>query len=646
MITDAVNTTGDLNFVYPNWLVLLSPDDQPPKINQTVDGEDGQGDGSVNALSVGLNALEVVQSAGGGRLDFASLEWALTGHLANRTQPADFTRMVSVRLPDVGQTSIHLGDYVRENLSIKPDGETLTAVSELRPYHFGNVFAGQVWYDKLSGAQIVTSHGPIFNPEVDGVILGNQSSYTQINNDAAKGFVWTHPEAARTTNAQTYTGETPTEWSLELAVQTICDLCNPNETIIANPDATERSKLANAPSLKDVSLPVGQYLPFYLDRLLHPLGFNWFLDYETDPDKPAIKLFEKGVGTVRSLYFQQPTDVLDLADSNVNHVETMNAIGDSVNQVRVDGDFEEAEVTVPLFPTWAESKDSLTAADLDREDGASYTGNEDVHRKWAANEAGDYDGVREYTGVASVPDLSTVFTKYAPHRQRAEDPLTYMGDSDALNRRPFFIEYNVGEGWKELPDSIAGDLKLLPDEIGIYFDGDQPPTELVDAIQAAEGDGQIRLTCTLRGDARISSTAAKQSSAVNGRTVELVLDRPDKFQKRWVQQTGDYASELAGSYSGADERDDSSAIATYAQELRDLYEVAELDCSFRLPGWHLHYQIGDLIDNIDGREISLDQASPSAAANRYVQVTGRRFGLDDAAGPFTILTVDRGTRRA
>ena len=64
-----------------------------------------------------------------------------------------------------------------------------------------------------------------------------------------------------------------------------------------------------------------------------------------------------------------------------------------------------------------------------------------------------------------------------------------------------------------------------------------------------------------------------------------------------------------------------------------------LSCEFTLPGIHLEYEIGDLITAINGRAISLDAASVTAAANRYPQVIQREFTY--AGGPKTILTLDR-----
>ena len=126
---------------------------------------------------------------------------------------------------------------------------------------------------------------------------------------------------------------------------------------------------------------------------------------------------------------------------------------------------------------------------------------------------------------------------------------------------------------------------------------------------------------------------------MNGRTIENVIVKPDKFQYRFRNIAGTYQSVLTGS---ADTKDDSTPIQEFAEAIRDQNQYAEIDCEFRLPGWHLEYEIGDLITKIAGREISLDAAPATAPVNRYVQIIERRFEMTPSGGPSTVLIVDRG----
>ena len=84
--TDVLNTAGSLAYQFPEMKVYIgSGDAAPPDSSPTV--------------FTNVYCSRVVQSASGSRLDYAELTWALTDHLINRTQPANFARMIDVRLP-------------------------------------------------------------------------------------------------------------------------------------------------------------------------------------------------------------------------------------------------------------------------------------------------------------------------------------------------------------------------------------------------------------------------------------------------------------------------------------------------------------------------------------------------------------------
>ena len=97
--TDVLNTTGSAAFQFPEMKVYLGASDgsAPPDSSPTVFSD--------------VYCSRVVQSASGSRLDYAELTWGLTGHLINRTQPANFARMVDVRIPtSPTELKIHRGD--------------------------------------------------------------------------------------------------------------------------------------------------------------------------------------------------------------------------------------------------------------------------------------------------------------------------------------------------------------------------------------------------------------------------------------------------------------------------------------------------------------------------------------------------------
>jgi hypothetical protein len=626
--TDIINTTDALVAQYDEMIVNLGPP-----------GGNAPGD---NDLFEDVYCLRVVQSASGSRLDFAELIYNLDDHLINRAQPANFAQMIDVRFPDALNTLIHRGDYVRESASVQQSGEALTAQSQVRGYHFGDPVTGYDVYTVAAFSAFIHSD-IVFNPSVDDRTLFNMSNQNRDGN-AVHGRLFVHPECVSGTVGETWQGQTRSEWTLSHAVRALCWLLNPDEDHILNPDTAVIDLLLVGPSVRAVTIPIGTRLPQALDALMIPLGFSWYLDYSTADNllfgRPTIKIFQIGVGTEKELKFQLPGAVLDPADSNVNQFSTDNNIGDSFNVVTVLGEREEAECTFPLFAGWDSIHDGLSPTDLDK-DGAQYVGHETVWRLFIANEAGDINPATARLGqTPTVPDLTGVFEHWVPHRRTLQEPLTYIaGTASAATalqeRRPHVVEYSIDSGATWLAAAEGWTIKLCPDQIGILFDMKSIPQELYDAGSA----GRLRITGSVFADSRINHTATRNAWAVNGRTFENVIVKPDKFQYRFRNIAGTYQSVLTGS---ADTKDDSTEIQEFAEAIRDQNQYAEVDCEFRLPGWHTGYEIGDLITKIAGREISLDAAPAVAPVNRYVQVVERRFEMTEQGGPSTVLIVDRG----
>lgn len=625
MAFDAINTTDALFQQYDEMTVLLGPE---------AGTTPGPGDTFENVY-----CSLVVQSAGS-RLDFANLTWQIDESLENREQPASFARMVQIELPDVDDTRLHLGDYVSEGFRVDQDGEFLTATSQLRPYHFGVPVTGYRVWDAIDGNQKMIADHIVFNPTIDEKTVFNRSNKARSEalGDGFSGFLWTHPEIADSPIGETYQGQTRNEWDLDEAVLSLCELLNPDEEFLKRPSGADLAVLMNAPPLRNVTIEIGTYLPAALDKILIPLGYNHWIDY-TQPD-PQIVFFKIGEGEEKELLFPTVGSVLDPASANVNQLAVTNGIGDSFNQVIVYGDFQTAELTLPLFPGWPAASDSLDSVDLAK-DGSQYPTHVNAWRLWIANEAGDIEPTLERLGqTPTVPDFGGIFTIATPHRRTLGEPLTYQNDAEIgdnkKQRQPIKVEYSIDGGAEWLPTEERGwAIKLCPDQIGIYFDGNEIPQELYDAGSNA----RVRVTGTVKGDYRVRGLAIKLAHAANGRINEQVLFMPEKFQQKWRQADGAFASVLTGD---ADERADNTQAEDYAEKVRDQNHHAEIDCEFRLPGWHIEYKIGDLITKVAGRELSMDSASTTSPTSRYVQIVERRYEMSREGGPSTVLIVDRG----
>ena len=642
--TDVLNTTGSAAFQFPEMKVYLGASDgsAPPDSSPTVFSN--------------VYCSRVVQSASGSRLDYAELTWGLTDHLINRTQPANFARMVDVRIPtSPTELKIHRGDYVRESMRLDAAEESLTAQSQMRHYHFGDPLTHyRVWSSKEQDL-VSIQDDIVFNPTVDGKTEFNRSTISLTSTDhnlvTGQPYAWTHPEMCDSDSGETYNEQERGEWSLADAVASLLYHLNSAKTFIDYPDyATLQSILSIGPKLRDVRIPLGTSLPAALDTILIPHGFNWYLNYTT-ASKPTIAIFRIGSGTTKSLKLQAPGGTLDLTQSNVNRLSIDSNIADSFNQVTVIGDFIRREVTLPLYPAWSADTDTLEPYQLAK-DGPDFDDNQSTWRLWIANEAGDLDPLVQRLGqYPTVPQLADeeVFDAVVDHRRTIEDPITRItldpasgagANATRDQRIPVLVEYSTDAAppylWKPAEDGWS--VKICPDQIGVYFDGHDIPVELYEA----GNNHRLRITGVVAGDTRLKVTATRSATnAVNGRTFEKVLFMPDKWQDIKRQPNFGFASRFVHGDYPADERDDTAAALAYAEKIRDQNHFADLSCEFRLPGWHDEYKIGDLLSEVDGRELSLNAAPAGSTVNRYVQIVERRFEMG-SAGPETVLIVDRG----
>jgi len=677
---------------YPTWACRVSTD-----IASDLPGSSGNGPPTLKSeLSTILKPLRVLRTSGGQQLDYADIEVMTSSPLINRSeQPVEFSKMVDILFPnnptytsidvlDVTQwysaganTRVLLGDYAEEAESVT-SGESLMGRVELRPYHFGKVFGGMIFENSSGPGQIEMMGTPaVFNPMVDGVVLGNMSNITYGFGDASDPFIWIDPEIGLTTYALAYHEQTASLWTLEEAVKSIVKMCNEDEFYLTYAGGT----FTDAPVIRNIVLENGHYLPYYLDGLLHPHGFNWYVDPATSAqntgdeliyEKPTIRVYKKGVGPAKKLYFQPPGQLLDLSKSNVNQYDVRRRIGDAVTAVRVFGDKLRAEVTLRLYPGWGNDGDDFTAEELTIDGGSAYQAHKTAHRLWVAGEGGDYYGTR--TGLyefSDPPDLSPIFAitlgndgttvgqrfsnDTLQRRRVMEPPLTYQGDADNRVRRELFVEYKIGFGetWTEVTSEI-GTFSALADRIGIIFTGNSPPAELVSAFPAGGGGVFLRITGTIASDHSLYNLGSDGyvSGSVQGRLNMATINAQDRFRHWFVVgkpspdrpelQTHLYASVLKDDSAGADVHDDRAEIETYAAEIIKPMLHADYDGNFVIPGWTTYYEIGDLLTEIEGRNITLNQAA--APGEAYMQITGIEWSLSDDGGPQTRLIVDRGIR--
>lgn len=575
-------------------------------------------------------------TSGGEKLDQIEMVYNLgkTGErIVDTYIKAGYSRQVEVvkKSPEKGKPDVLMawGEITQERKSVGPDGEEMTVIATVEPYHFGPVFQGPKYRQSWAPYNVVTLNREIvFNPDRDGNTEDNQSQfYTDADQD---DFYWVDPDSMRTAAAKQYGqgNDVASAWELQEIVNAMMWHCNPDEDYITNPSLEDFTGwITSPPTVRNLRLPLGRHLNEYLDLILHPYGYSWHLTYkydDADARVVSIKVFKLHEGESQRLLMQKPNDTRGAKStlSNVTEFRLDTDIAGTANKVIVFGDYVEREVTIELYRGWPEADDALTAAALTQSTGASFATHRRAWRLWVANEAGDYCNTRTVTAaIPTTPlDLSTVFgaSEYTPVRRQPMDCLTHETDdvsSGSRRQRPPYIEYYTGSAWSALPNGWGE--TVLTDQIGVYFAGDAPPAQLI----AMGSSARLRITCTIRGDMRVKGTANRVSSSPNLRTAELVVILPDKFKDRRIQSGGSYASTLGGTPS-SEEQNDTTAIATHAETIRAAEDAATVRASFKLFGIHTQLKIGQLLKEIYGRNISLNTMSDTSSTKKYMQIMG------------------------
>lgn len=465
----------------------------------------------------------------------------------------------------------------------------------------------------------------VFNPLIDGIIEPNRSPIVA-QTVAGNPFLIVDPESVRTTESLTYhfgdPDAAPHLWNLAEAVHYLCWMHNPEETYIANPTIGECEQFLDTDRelLQNVAIPFGVSLPIALDRLLQPYGYDHFVDHY-----PRIRLVKKGDrnlhGTQFPLSIQVLGETIDPELSMIPRTQLSFDISQLINVIIIHGDFIELEGTFELYRAWPEEDDELTEEDLDIERGEEYTEHTRTWRDWVLNEANDYTGTRPE--IEDFPDVGSdvgslegfpteIVNAFLPKRRKFYPAVTQDEDKTPLgNSRGVELEWfdvTVDSGSSE-PDGawrpVSWPFEVLENECGIRFGG-KLPSEMMDAFHR---DGlKLRITASIRGDNRVTVEKDARTTSVNTDRVEQALLLDDRFLYRQrVPDDLPYGSKYYGSglkpYNAVDSREDMQKLA---DKLIETWNAALVGGPVVVEGIdRLKWQLGDVIERIEGRNINL-----------------------------------------
>lgn len=677
------------------------------------------------------------------------------GVVEERLQDMEFQsgyeQLVEVEIempPGVQDLLIGWGELLTQEPQVQ-GGEAVPMVARVSQHHFGVPLLGMHFInheDSLSSIEsdpLIHPGTIIFNPEIDGKITGNManrdSSVSKVRDpgpDVAMTLrLWIDPESTRTTAARTLNRNyNSTEWTLAQAVRTLCQICNPLEEFVVNPTVKELEGVFadETEPIRNFSLLAGLGLNECLSELLKPHGYSWFLSPGRNEDQNSpdygttqirIRIFKLGRGAFKKLNQPAPGDTL-IATGKQNLIgwslrQTFDFLR---NRITAQGGLVQREVTIILEQGWIGGIFATEVENLMR-DSPLWINNQDILRKWVANEAGDWIG---QNGITEALDLSTELGESTAYkRRRFEDCLTRMGNETGdTRRRSPLIEYFAplatdeneivtfqlygdpdsasfkihwrdagtkkevgpytlsatasaiaadltGEGvagiesssgsltsgielvfnveeiapdfwiegefvagtkpsitanssrWKPIPDGWSP--QLLETELGVYFASD----EAVQQIHALGNEAAIRITATVTGDDRLTSTAERETTSPMNHDCEVVFDVSDRFFDRQLQRTGEFASKLIGALGSADteadEADDTEQINDWTERVRKLEDALHIEGTLQTVGLRIDYEIGDLLRKIEGRNVSLNRKATDSGEVLYPQISGIQY---------------------
>lgn len=571
------------------------------------------------------------------------------GHVGKRIENRKLnpyeTRLVEIWSldSDTGERVFPLfrGKMMINRAAIAPGAEAEFVEAILPQSWFGDLCEGQRVSTEEEYETMIVDFDLEFNPLVDGRIVANRAIKDMSGDVGEFALLWVDPESARTSEAKRATGigaNSVRRWNIAEAVHGLQYYLNEEETDVRNFEAvvfdddppTPDAAFGEPPELEDEILPRGHYLPAYLDALLPKYGYQWTVDFKpTDEDedviKPQIRVYKRGNGITRTIPYQAIGKTLNTAETQPLSLELVTDLSRLANIVVGHGSLQEREVTIELYKGWPASQDETSLGTLKKTTEGYNLSNDNIWRKWVGNEAGDYNETRPE--ITEALDLSTVFEAgfasdpyYVPKRRPVDDCLTWRAKNETeAVRHPPILEYSLENGAEGSWKRAGQDWRPLTHEFGVYLT-DSNANGLVRLLKNAGSDAKLRLTGTIRGDKRLSHEVDRTEESPSNLETRLFLDLSNRFHERLRQTTGPHASKLTGDFDYAYHQ---TELQEFVEKVADNEKAAVVELQIPLHGLVFDYEIGDVIEEIEGRKISLNRLPETANEVRGVQVVGR-----------------------
>lgn len=405
----------------------------------------------------------------------------------------------------------------------------------------------------------------------------------------------------------------------------------------------------------------GRNMPPTLLHLISDYGFGMSFPLSSDQSgnpTTALKLFLKQAGTAKSIYLPLRGSNFDPTSCNMAEGSFQRDLAGAVNQWTIEGALNRYELSAVLSPGFASN-----SADAGSLTNFSTTSNQfDSHRNdyrlWILDESGEghYQNGSN-TKSTTIPSLDSVFgspkqgTAQYVHRRRPPIGKLVSQDSTGTYRRyklsistdytgPYPGVWDGTGTWRE----VHGGYELLKDRIGIYVNVTNPnawkigkktdggstdalASGIVKAVESMAAPSQanpaffLRLTCTVESDQRLSYTAQRGSTSPLTTTVEQRIDAHDRLMIQVQSKCSEWNT------AGSDQklRDDTDLATAEAIATRIATECGVFEGEpVEIPYITRYYDIGDRIDQINGRNLGLRTDTGTSSAGAVLPVVIRR----------------------
>lgn len=423
----------------------------------------------------------------------------------------------------------------------------------------------------------------------------------------------------------------------------------------------------------------GKTLPEAMADLLIYAGFLLTWEIGTDANglpETSLRFYRRdgaATGSPKPVYLDVPGN--SLANGSINNVTEIHLARDVnhiVNAWRTETRPKQIEVTVVLAPLFQPTAaDSQSTNRLQFQEANLTNATATVRRKYrwyGADECGDFYwnmandeegkelidfspifpnnsiGIKTYV-VRYRPGTDTVIAQDSngrPLRATLEvysQPGIYSGDPYIQTQQSIDNSkwLTIKRGWRLLDDRLG--IEITASDPEEWATGNPKMPKIAAITQCANPSSTmlpfiLRLTTTVYADVRIKAEAKKRPSSPTVFTRWRSVDAHDHFQYCAVSPGSINFPNVPGT---ADPdtgfkivRDDTDSATAHAEQLRSAFEMPPTAGTLRLPGIITTYSVGDRIDQIYGRNVSLQTnvGGNQSEASVYPWIVGVSWSMD------------------